>query len=291
MNLNSTDIPVELENELLPENKADLGRIRQEQKNAEDHISNNTTRILEEKGNGRKIRDDQMAQTEENLEKVKNLMDEMRKEMDKLQNLENKRQELREHHVNLVKDLDRNVNELHEQSLEMKMLENEIQQNDAIKQQLNAEKDKLEQQINEIRYKENEMINERNKFELSLYGLQELIRQANQELRDNQEKLNTEREELTRIESQIEELNRKITEIENEIKQINRDLDTFKDQQQRLMIEQRNLEQKQVELDFTITQLNNLLKDKEAGLVRIQINMEKYQENINQINKQIENLR
>lgn len=290
MSFNPTDITAEIENLLLSENRADLHTIRQEQENAENHIAQNTTRILKEREDARQIRDNQKKESDENLQIVKDLMDQMQKEMEKLQKLENQRQRLRGQHANLVTDLIRAEDELHKGSVEMEILKKEIQENDARKQQLNAEKDKLEQQISEIRYKENEMINERNKFELSLYGLQELIRQANQELRENQDKLISEQRELTRIESQIEEFNRKINEKENEIKQIIRELDALKIQEHKLTSEQKDLEKQQVELDFAITQLSDLLRDKEAGVVRLQVNMEKYQENINQINQQIETL-
>ncbi|CAF1650411.1 unnamed protein product, partial [Didymodactylos carnosus] len=180
-------------------------------------------------------------------------------EVQNLRELESKQLQLRRQHVNLVNGLEYEQNELYQHDLKAKTLENELRQNNEKQQQMIADKEKLERQIHEMRFKEE--LNKRNKLELSLNGLQELIRRTQEEIQEIQENLNREQAELARIETQIEELNAQIREKENEIRRINRDPERLNNKQQQLMLTHNDLRKQKTELEIIIAQLANVLPE------------------------------
>ena len=249
------------------------------------------TQFTEERNKVRQVRDIQMKETELNSENHDKVMETMQKEIESLQKLENEQKRLREQHANLLRAFQYDETELYQRDLETIKLENGLQEDNEKQKRLSVDREKLERQFHEIKFAENEMINERNRFELSLNSLQELIRQAQEELEENQIILDREKDELIKIESQIEELNKQITEKENEIKRINRELESLNDEQKRLISSQNDLKKQQAELETVILQLTNVLKEKEVGLTHLQINMQKCRENIDGINQQLSTLR
>ncbi|CAF0852295.1 unnamed protein product [Didymodactylos carnosus] len=89
----------------------------------------------------------------------------------------------------------------------------------------------------------------------------------------------------------VEALKLEIIDKENEIKRINNEIERLNDEQLQLTVRQNDLRNQQEQFETIIKQLENVLKEKEANLYRLQLEMDKYKENILILNQRLDNIK
>jgi chromosome segregation ATPase len=228
--------------------------------------------------------------TKRNLEECNRLLTEMGNEIEKVKSLENERNQLNTQHRDLLCKLDNDQSKLDRHELKSIECADDIDESSKEHERLKQETQQLQQHLDDMNRKENENIEQQNYLQLSLNGLQAIIKRTQQELQEQLQYLSEEQVQLKETEDKIELLKEQLKQMETKMKQIQRDLERLKDEQTQLTLKQQDLQQQQKQWEKVIDQLQLSLKQKDAGLLQMLLDIEIFNEKIKTLNQQLETL-